>query len=394
MQILFYRYGSICEPDLAEGFAEYGLTVSEITAEISNKKITPQECLALLSQSLDRGSYMFVFSVNFFPVIAEVCNVYRIPYLCLVVDSPVLELYSESVRRPFNRIFLFDKELYREFHPYNPDGVFHLPLATNVRRWDRVLSSGSSDRFASDLSFVGSLYTEKCPYDQLTDPPEYLTGYLNGLIEAQLKIYGYYFIEELLTEEMAEEFLSHIPDRYRFPENSRENNRALAAQFYIGPKITSEERIRIFKTLCKKYPVDIYTGSDTSAISGIRNRGRAKTLTEMPHIFHRSNINLNITARSIRSGLPLRIFDVTGCRGFLLTNFQTELADCFTVGEHLDVFDSVEDLTEKTAYYLEHPQIRKEMAQAAYEHTVRNHTWQIRVGQMITTAFASKEDRP
>jgi len=38
MKILFYRYGSICEPDIIEGFEELGHTVSQITEEITNKK--------------------------------------------------------------------------------------------------------------------------------------------------------------------------------------------------------------------------------------------------------------------------------------------------------------------------------------------------------------------
>ena len=37
MKLLFYRYGSICEPDIIAGFQELGLEVSELTEEISNQ---------------------------------------------------------------------------------------------------------------------------------------------------------------------------------------------------------------------------------------------------------------------------------------------------------------------------------------------------------------------
>ena len=39
MKILFYRYGSICEPDIIEGFEELGIEVSQITEEITNKNL-------------------------------------------------------------------------------------------------------------------------------------------------------------------------------------------------------------------------------------------------------------------------------------------------------------------------------------------------------------------
>ena len=48
MNILIYRYGSICEPDVITGFEELGNHVHEITAEIYNKDLDP---LSLL----DRG---------------------------------------------------------------------------------------------------------------------------------------------------------------------------------------------------------------------------------------------------------------------------------------------------------------------------------------------------
>ena len=41
MNILFYRYGSICEPDLIAAFREYGITVYESDDEITDKNILP-----------------------------------------------------------------------------------------------------------------------------------------------------------------------------------------------------------------------------------------------------------------------------------------------------------------------------------------------------------------
>ena len=386
MKILFYRYGSICEEDVIEAFKEYGIDTNEILEEVYNKHLLPGDCVRILNAALNKENYSFVFSINFFPTVSDVCNIYHIPYLCLIVDSPVLELYSDSIRNSYNRIFLFDKALYNEFHPYNPDCIFHIPLATNVRRWNRVIEADTSDRFSSEVSFVGSLYTEKSPLN-LDNAPDYIKGYVDGLIEAQLKIYGYYFIDNLLTEELSNEILNQMPGHYVFPDKYRIDNRGLVSQLYIGSKISAEERLRVFHRLSQKYDVDIYTGSDTTSLPKLHNRGLAKTHTEMPLIFNHTKVNLNITSKPIRSGIPLRVFDVLGCGGFLITNYQSELPELFSIREHLEAYESIEDLDNKIQFYLEHPELRKEIARNGYEYVKSNHTYTVRIGQMISLAF-------
>ena len=83
MNLLFYRYGSICEPDIIEGFRELGNQVTEITLEIYNKNLGPLEGLTALKNELFAHSYDFVFSINYYPFISEICNIFQIRYLCL-----------------------------------------------------------------------------------------------------------------------------------------------------------------------------------------------------------------------------------------------------------------------------------------------------------------------
>lgn len=390
MKLLIYRYGSICEPDIIEGFQELGFEICEITEEVHNKSLPPSECVQLVSNYLLDHPVDFVFSINFFPAVSEVCHIFKLPYLCWIVDSPVMELYTTSITHDTNRVFLFDEAIYREISPLNPGHVFHLPLATNVRQKDELLAHTGPDtfrRYASEVSFIGSLYTEKCAYDRLTGAPDYLRGYLEGLIEAQLQIYGYYFVEEVLTDEIVNEFIEHFPGFYRLPGENYLSDRATLAQLYIGTKISVLERDRIMTRLSSKLPVSIYTGSDTSRYPKLKNCGFAKTLTEMPIIFHESKINLNITAKSIRSGLPLRIWDILGSGGFCITNYQAELPGLLTPGEHLDFYASFDELEEKIAYYLDHEQERREIAHNGYECVKAHHTYPIRLTEMLQMAF-------
>lgn len=389
MKILFYRYGSICEPDIISGFEELGNQVTQITLEITNKTLSPLDGLNAVKNALQAHGYDFVFSINFYPFISELCNIFHIRYLCWTVDSPVMELYSNALTNPWNRIFLFDRAQYEEFSPRNPTCIFHLPLASNPSRWNQVIgcaSASSHEKYSGDISFVGSLYTEKCPYDRLQGAPDYFAGYLDGIMNAQLQIYGYYFLEELLPDDMVDTFRERLPGFYIPPEYSIRNDRAAMAQIYLCAKISAMERVRTMKLLGNHYSVKLYTGSDTFGLP-VQNCGFVKTLTEMPLVFHNSRINLNITAKSIRTALPLRIFDVLACGGFLLTNYQSELPDYFTIGADLDCYTSEDDLLAKAEYYMTHEKERNEIAHNGREQIMKHHNYPKRLLQMLSLAY-------
>lgn len=392
MNILFYRYGSICEPDIIASFKHLGFNITEDTREVYNKQLLPSDCIKGLNELLKQDTYSFIFSINFFPSVSDVCNIWGIPYLCLIVDSPVLELFSTSLANPCNKVFLFDRQLYNDFHHINPDGIFHIPLATNVRdnyATATMASAADRARFSSDISFIGSLYSEKCLYNQITLPEE-MRGYVDGLIEAQLLVYGYNFIEECVTPELIEAFCKVRPELINFPDSMKVDTKAVIAQHIISVKVAEQERLRYLKALSEHFNVDLYTGSDTYSMPLIHNRGFAKTNTEMPIIFHQSKINLNLTAKSIRSGLSLRIFDVLGCEGFLITNYQAELPEHFNIGEDLEAYTSLDDLMGKCEYYLSHDKERQEIAHNGFEKVKKYHTYDIRLTQMLEIAFGLK----
>ena len=163
------------------------------------------------------------------------------------------------------------------------------------------------------------------------------------------------------------------------------------AQLYLGTEISARERVDTMKLLGSHYHVDLYTGSDTSGLP-VQNKGLVKTLTEMPIIFHYSKINLNITAKSIRSGLPLRIFDILGCGGFCLTNYQPELSDYFTIGSDLECYTDEKNLLDKVSYYLSHEKERAQIAHNGFETVKKYHNYPERLLQMLSLAYGIKED--
>lgn len=389
MNILFYRYNSICEPDIISVLGRLGHKVTEITDEMTDKGLTPgQQARIMQAALMGEARYDMVFSVNFFPAVSEVCNIVRLPYVGWIVDSPVMELYSRSLRNRWNRIFMFDRAMYEEFYPKNPEGIFYMPLASDTERLDGVIASitrEDRERFGAEVSFIGSLYTEKCPYNRMKNSDSYLKGFLDGLIEAQLRVYGYNFLEECLTDGLVEAFKKEVPF-YEFPENAERNDRAAMAHLYLGNKVTEQERLRLLGSISESFRLDLYTGSDAALLPRVNFRGLAKTMTEMPKIFNLSKINLNFTSKPIRTGLPQRIWDILGAGGFVLTNYQSELPEYFEIGRELEVFSDESELLDKIGYYLSHEELRKEIAFNGYKRAKEEHSLELRLGRLLELA--------
>ena len=94
-------------------------------------------------------------------------------------------------------------------------------------------------------------------------------------------------------------------------------------------------------------------------------------------------MNLNFSSKPIRSGLPLRFWDILGAGGFLLTNYQSEIPEYFEIGKDLEIYASEKELTDKIRYYLEHEEERAEIARNGYEKAKEKYSLEIRICQMM-----------
>lgn len=117
--------------------------------------------------------------------------------------------------------------------------------------------------------------------------------------------------------------------------------------------------------------------------AGIDYRGTVDYWTQKPKVFYNSRINLNVTMRNIRTGLPLRMFDIMGCEGFLLTNYQAEIASLFEQVRDLIVYESFDDCLKKAGYYLEHEDERRTIAENGYRKICAHHTYDHRIAEML-----------
>ena len=126
----------------------------------------------------------------------------------------------------------FDKVIYNKLVNLDVDTVYHMPLAVNVERLDELeISEDDKVCYNHDVSFVGNLYENRNHYDKIKYLPEYLKGYFDAMMNAQMKIHGYNFIEEMLTDDIMDEFAKYVT--FKETENYIGDIKALVARFIL-----------------------------------------------------------------------------------------------------------------------------------------------------------------
>lgn len=384
-KILFCSWNIVGEKDVVAGIRECGIQV-----DMHEKKPASLDYdvayMKEVSDILLNGGYHYVFSLNFIPIISRVCQIFHIPYISWSVDCPEFMLFSKTLSNSCNYIFLFDWDMVQKFGPRNPGHVFYMPLGTNMEHLDKIsVSEQERKKYQAEVSFIGSLYTEKSKYRSYQmekELPDYLRGFCNGLIEAQLKVYGYNFLDDVVTEAMAQEFKKYA-GWDDVPQDYVDVTKETVANDFLGLRCTELERIRLLQKVAEQFKLDLYTQSDKKFVPAAKHCGLVDYTWEMPKVFQCSKINLNLTSKSIKTGVPLRIFDILGAGGFLLTNYQQELPEYFNIGEDLDVYENEQDLIDKIHYYLNHEEERKQIAENGRRKVRTYYTWKQRVEDIM-----------
>ena len=361
-----------------------GHQVNKVELSFSNYDSDPVFEQSLKEEMIE-VTYDLIFSFDFFPLVSKVANEAEIPYVSWVYDMPHTTLFSPQLRNPMNHVFIFDYALYTELEAKGyPCNLYHLPLPVNTTRITKLLGEPplySGDTF--DVSFVGSLY-EKCLYNKINYLPEYIKGYLEGVMAAQRSLYGCNIVKDALNDNIIGELMKHV--NLGVPAGYDITYKDLFADI-VNAKITSTDRIELLTKSAKTYNTTLFSGSDSGLVQGVKFAGTIDYIKEMPAVFRTSKINLNITLRSIVSGIPLRAMDICGAGGFLLSNYQPELAEFLDNGVGCVLFDNEEDMLSKIEYYLSHDKERKEIACNGFEKVRQNFSYEVLVNRIFDIVF-------
>ena len=407
MRLLLYSWSANNEQVLADNLKKFGFELV-IYDKLCKHYTRDLELASDMIPFIHAHNVEAVISFNYFPMLSMICSTCQIPYFSWVYDCPHFTLYAKQVMLPCNHIGIFDREMVKHLQEtYQVTTVFHAPLAVDAEYFDGVIRAvqGANSaqsvgnvrgaqrghdiggrtlaRYICDVSFVGSLYTDEHNYYDMLGVTE------SPLLERQCFDYQ--------QDHLRPALVSREIDTNVINDKLKEHGLMLGEDYFASPedvllaavlekKVTVEERRILLTKIAERnfsqedfsegqgqnsakpgeFSFKLYTGSDTKSLPALDfcNNGTVDYHTQMPLVCAASRINLNISLRSIHSGIPLRVLDIMACGGFVLSNWQSELAEYFTEGEEIALFESKEECMEKIAYYLSHEEKRREIAAA------------------------------
>lgn len=379
--ILFYRFGAPNEKDF-----EYVLRQMDISYIVFAQKMEDYHADAEFSQEflavIHGNKIDKVFSYDYFPLISMLCEMNHIEYISWIFDCPLTTLQSKTIGNECNRIYCFDRLYTRKLVALGAKHCSHFPLGVRV---DKARGSQTEiEKYRCDCSFLGSLYNEEKNRVRHTSFCDYTNGFVEGLLKAQAEIYGYNFIYEAINEtvvkEISEKCHLELSDYYIVDQRQMVANA-------LNKEMASREREIVLQVVSDVCDIDLYTGSNLfESLQGkdsIHLCGYADYDDKMPFVFQASKINLNITSRSIESGISLRVLDILSVGGFCITNYQPEIDEYFVDGEEIVMYTSLSDLIEKVNFYLNHEEERKRIAENGYNKVRREFNLETKVREMI-----------
>lgn len=318
-----------------------------------------------------------VFSFNFYPAISRNCYIKNKKYISYCFDCPLFQLFSKETQYDTNYIFVFDLEQLLECKSVGIKNIYYLPLAVNMvyEEVEKPLE------YQCDVSFVGRLYGDNL-YRKIDYFPDYLKGFLEGIMTAQKVIYGADILDDLIPTS----YMKEIEKLVRFEMDRGQyifiDNKKVFLSLVLEKEISYWERADIVKLMAEKFNFHLYTNSDTSNWPEVKNFGIADYDTQLGKIYQTSKINLNITAKNIHHGVPMRIFDILSVGGFCISNYQKGIEELFEIGTDLVVYDDYNDLMYKTAYYLEHEDERLQIAENGKRKVREYHLYEHRIKEI------------
>jgi glycosyltransferase involved in cell wall biosynthesis len=133
---------------------------------------------------------------------------------------------------------------------------------------------------------------------------------------------------------------------------------------FVG-HINNDKRLDFLDHMFKKFPNFFY---------GQRLFERAA------EAYGRSKINLNIAHSD---DVNMRVFEIMGSGGFLLTEYVPSLEELFKNRKHLVWYKDLDEAVDMATYYIHNDEARQKIAEEGYREVLKNHTITKRVDRMI-----------
>lgn len=305
-------------------------------------------------------------------------DVLKIPYASLFFDDPFISfpIYSKYYSSPFYHMFVFDRVYVDRLRELGFKRVYPLQIGTDPAIFKKMeLSEDDLRRYQSDVSFVGHIFME----DGFKEERGSWGPLLNNIVDQAVRIKLQRM--SIPIPVILNEVRKALPQKEREWFDGFLNERSSSyflCQIY--KECDSLHRKRIIEGL--DIMVDLW-GVDEGIFQNARIHGWIDYGHDLAKLYNATRINLDITTTQSITSPTQRIFDVSACGGFILTDYHKALNEFFKPGDEIIYYKDIEDLRRLVHYYLDHPDEREEIAARAHKRTLMEHTYRHRMAQLI-----------
>jgi spore maturation protein CgeB len=376
--------GELFVKDIAEALEEQGYSV--YTWDIERLSIAELKGTARVFKP------EIAFAINFAPDLSEACQALDLPLAIWEID-PDTSFFSPCKQpQPETHIFTYRKSRVEMFKSAGFPNTIAMPLAANTdRRKPQPADHENTARFRSPLSFVGTSMVPTALAFQERFRTQIAKCYPNSDSTTAFDLQ-----EAILLEQRKDFCQWKIPDllEARAP-GFRTECEGLGLDdptVILGEMAASEKRLTCIATL-GHLGIQVWGDVGWKHIEkhGAVHRGYAGHFKELNHIYSQCQVNVDIGRIYQSDIVPMRIFDILACGGFVLAEYTEALDDLFEIGEEIEVWRTIEELQDKAAYFLNHPKETRNIALAGRARVCRDHRIKDRVDQMLQAVLGARK---
>ena len=371
--------GGLFVDDVSKALEGLGYTLYSLDV----KRLSVEE----ISLTIRRFNPQVAFAINYTNGLAELFESHGVDLICWEVDPATDHLTPISTSSDHAYIFTYREANVEKFVKTGFKNVEYLPLASDTEKRSQTrLSPEEHDIYHAKASFVGSSMIENAKSLRKIFLSQY-KAYRDGSDDAVEE--GNRLLEEILSVQRQNFSICVIPDlldKY-FPDFISylfELPGAYDPSILVGEIAAAEKRSNYIANL-GNLGVKVWgdDGWRSTEQYGVKYMGSAGHNYEINKIYSASSINVDINRLYQMDIIPMRIFDIMACGGFVLAEYSKELSNIFEIGKEVETYSTLDELVSKATYYLDYESEALEIAERGREAVLKNHTISGRVKHML-----------
>ena len=281
----------------------------------------------------------------------------RLPYVSWFTDTPRMILFGRQMHLSHYAVAAtWERAYIPYFEKLGFQHIVFLPHAT-----DPELFQGKPEtHFDRDLAFVGMSMVEQT--QEALEKHLHLPHVVSAVEEA--------FAEGRVTRETYARGMDAILDPELLSQLDESEKRNV--ELLINYESTRRQREDLGRTLA---PLGLEVRGDPGWLGIVNNvGGQVGYFSDLAPFYRRTRVNVNSTSLQMRWAVNQRVFDCPAAGGFLITDNQADMERFFEPETESITYSCNEELRDKAAYFLKHPEERRPIIMNAQRRIAAEHT--------------------